>query len=361
MRVRAQNNIRTPVGKLLGEIPLGLGDLVAVLHAPVNSHHHEIGQLTRPAHLLFHHIPLAGVDDIGRHGTALRDAIGVVGVGEVGNRHTVYRLQGDGAIITLSVPPAGRDHIFRHLVPEPQRCCNTFGTFIVGVVVGKTEHLDACPVKSLCAFTGGRKAGIGGRLQFLAAERFLVDPVYILRGIKIQQVLVAVVKIISLAFRCPAGCLFVDGSMDQIVPGGRKTQCGCNRLRFRFGRGNAFSGRRLVLKRAKHDAGSLEAPEAQAGQCRTSHQQHAHHPQKNGFSFSPVLQFVPRMSFRGCSVSCLFHSVSPPATQNGGRRRDLTALRSCYPYCTGPALFLQDRQQHLLRHLQKHCGNMQYA
>ena len=76
--------------------------------------------------------------------------------------------------------------------------------------------------------------------------------------------LVAVVKIISLAFRCPAGCLFVDGSMDQIVPGGRKTQCGCNRLRFRFGRGNAFSGRRLVLKRAKHDAGSLEAPEAQA-------------------------------------------------------------------------------------------------
>lgn len=94
MRVRTQDNIRTPVGKLLGEVPLGLGDLVAVLHAPVNSHHHEIGQLTRPAHLLFHHILLAGVDDIGRHGTALRDAIGVVGVGEVGNRHTVYRLQG---------------------------------------------------------------------------------------------------------------------------------------------------------------------------------------------------------------------------------------------------------------------------
>lgn len=94
MRVCAQNNIRTPVGKLLGEIPLGLGDSVTVLHAPVNSHHHEIGQLTRPAHLLFHHIPLVGVDDIGCHCTALRDAIGVVGVGEVGNRHTVHRLQG---------------------------------------------------------------------------------------------------------------------------------------------------------------------------------------------------------------------------------------------------------------------------
>ena len=70
---------------------------------------------------------LKTVRELGMQYISLRSADTVsythLGVGEVGDRHTVYRLQRDGAIIALSVPQAGRDHIFRHLVPKPQRCC----------------------------------------------------------------------------------------------------------------------------------------------------------------------------------------------------------------------------------------------
>ena len=67
--------------EILRQCALTVHDGVAVLYAPVHSHHHKICLLTRQAHLMLDHIGLAGVDDIGCHILILADTVGVFSIG----------------------------------------------------------------------------------------------------------------------------------------------------------------------------------------------------------------------------------------------------------------------------------------
>ena len=75
MRMGAHDDICAPVCQILRQCALAVHNGMAVLYAPVHSHHHKICLLTRQAHLPLDHIGLAGVDDIGGHGTALGGVI----------------------------------------------------------------------------------------------------------------------------------------------------------------------------------------------------------------------------------------------------------------------------------------------
>ena len=118
MRVGAHNDIRTPVCQLLRQCALAVHDGVAILYTPVNPNHYKIRLLACQTHLPLDHIGLAGVDDIGRHILVLADAVGVLGVGEIGDGDAVDGLQRDAVIVLFAAPQTGGDHVLRHGLPE---------------------------------------------------------------------------------------------------------------------------------------------------------------------------------------------------------------------------------------------------
>ena len=234
MRVGANNDICTPVCQILRQCALAVHDGVAVLYAPVHPNHHKICLLACQAHLPLDHICLAGVDDIGRHILVLADAVGVLGVGEIRNRDAVNGLQRDTVIILFAAPQTGGDHILRHGLPKLQCSRNAGCTLIVGVVVGQAEHPHPGAVQCPRTVAGGREAWVGGRRKGVAAKGLLIDPVHILLGIERSDMLIAVIKAVRSIFACPAGGLFVNRSMDQVVSCCRKTDRFHHRLRFRL-------------------------------------------------------------------------------------------------------------------------------
>ena len=234
MGVGAHNDVCTPVCQILRQCALAVHDGVAVLYAPVHPNHHKICLLACQAHLPLDHICLAGVDDIGRHILVLADAVGVLGVGEIRNRDAVNGLQRDTVIILFAAPQTGGDHILRHGLPKLQCSRNAGCTLIVGVVVGQAEHPHPGAVQCPRTVAGGREAWVGGRRKGVAAKGLLIDPVHILLGIERSDMLIAVIKAVRSIFACPAGGLFVNRSMDQVVSCCRKTDRFHHRLRFRL-------------------------------------------------------------------------------------------------------------------------------
>ena len=234
MRVGANNDICTPVCQILRQCALAVHDGVAVLYAPVHPNHHKIRLLACQAHLPLDHISLAGVDDIGCHILVLADAVGVFGIGEIGDGHTVDGLQRDAVVVLFAAPQTGCDHILRHGLPKLQCSRNAGCTLIVGVVVGQAEHPHPGAVQCPRTVTWGGKAWVGGRRKGVAAKGLLIDPVHILLSIERSDMLIAVIKAVRSIFACPAGGLFVDRSMDQVVSCCRKPDRFHHRLRFRL-------------------------------------------------------------------------------------------------------------------------------
>ena len=234
MRVGANNDICTPVCQILRQCALAVHDGVAVLYAPVHPNHHKIRLLACQAHLPLDHISLAGVDDIGCHILVLADAVGVFGIGEIGDGHTVDGLQRDAVVVLFAAPQTGCDHILRHGLPELQRSRNAGGTLIVGVVIGQAEHSYSRTVQRPCTVAGGGKAGVGGGCKGVTAKGLLIDPVHVLLSIERRNVLIAVIKAVLSSFTCPAGSLIIDGRMDQVISCCRKADRFHYRLRFRL-------------------------------------------------------------------------------------------------------------------------------
>src|SRR5699024_3221436 len=107
MGMGAYHHISAPVCQLLSQSLLRLGDGVAVLNTPVGAYHHKVCQLGRFLDLLLNDIGLVGVDDVGLHGILAGDAVGVLGVGQIGNGNAVHRVHRDVAIVRLAPPQTG--------------------------------------------------------------------------------------------------------------------------------------------------------------------------------------------------------------------------------------------------------------
>ena len=234
MRVGANNDICTPVCQILRQCALAVHDGVAVLYAPVHPNHHKIRLLACQAHLPLDYISLAGVDDIGCHILVLADAVGVFGIGEIGDGHTVDGLQRDAVVILFAAPQTGSDHILRHGLPELQCGRNAGRALIVGVVIGQAEHPHPGAVQCPRTVAGGGKAWVGGWCKSVAAKGLLIDPVHILLSIERSDMLIAVIKAVRSIFACSAGGLFVNRSMDQVVSCCRKADGFHYGLRFRL-------------------------------------------------------------------------------------------------------------------------------
>ena len=234
MGVGAHNDVCAPVCQILCQCALAVHDGVAVLNAPVYPHHHKVCLLTRQAHLPLDHISLAGVDDIGCHILILADTVGVLGIGEIGDGHTVDGLQRDAVVILFATPQTGGDHILRHGLPELQCGRNAGRALIVGVVIGQAEHPHPGAIQCPRTVTWGRKAWVGGWCKGVAAKGFLIDPVHILLGIERSNVLITVIKAVLSSFACPAGSLIIDRRVDQIISCCRKPDGFHHRLRFRL-------------------------------------------------------------------------------------------------------------------------------
>ena len=155
-------------------------------------------------------------------------------IGEVCNGHTVDRLHRDAAVVAFSLPQTGRYNVLRHTVPEPQRSSNAGSAFIVSVIVGKAEHPYTSPIKRPCAIARSGKARVGGWLQLVRTERFLIDPVRVLLRVEGSDVLIAVIKAVAFCSGSPALCLLVNRGVDQIIAGGRKAYRLHDWLRLRF-------------------------------------------------------------------------------------------------------------------------------
>ena len=211
MRMGAHDDICAPVCQILRQCALTVHDGVAVLYAPVHSHHHKICLLTRQAHLMLDHIGLAGVDDIGCHILVLADAVGVLSIGEIGDGHTIDGLQRDTVVVLFAAPQTGGDYILRHGLPELQSSRNAGRALIIGVVIGQAEHPHPGTVQRPRTVAGGGKAWVGGGCKGVAAKGLLIDPVHILFRIERSDVLIAVIKAVLSVFACPAGGLIING------------------------------------------------------------------------------------------------------------------------------------------------------
>ena len=141
----AHDHICAPVRQLLGQAALGVCDGVTVLHAPVDAHHHKVGQLGCPLHLLPDGIGLAGVDDMGFHLVVGWDAVGVLGVGQIGDGDAVDGVHRDLPIV--AAPQAGGDGVGRHRIPKPQSGGNSAAALVIGMVIGQAEHPETGPVE----------------------------------------------------------------------------------------------------------------------------------------------------------------------------------------------------------------------
>ena len=206
----------------------------------MHTHHHKICKLTCRFYLLLDHIGLAGIDHIGLHGAVLRDAIGMLCVGKIRDRYTIDSLQRDMTVVTFSLPQTGGHYILRHTAPEAQGSGNAGSAFIVGVVIGQAEHPHTRPVKRTGAIARSGKARVGGWLQLVRTECFLIDPVHILLHVEGSDVLIAVIKAVAFCSGSPALCLLVNRGVDQIISCCRKADSLNQRLRFRLWRRLCF-------------------------------------------------------------------------------------------------------------------------
>ena len=135
----------------------------------------------------------------------------MLSIGEIGDGHTIDGLQRDTVVVLFAAPQTGGDYILRHGLPELQSSRNAGRALIIGVVIGQAEHPDAGPVKRPGTVSRGRKAGVGGGLQLITAERFLIDPVDVLLRIEGCDLCIAVIKVVLLPIGGPPGGLLVDG------------------------------------------------------------------------------------------------------------------------------------------------------
>ena len=158
----------------------------------------------------------------------------MLGVGEIRNRDAVDGLQRDAVVILFAAPQTGGDHILRHRLPKLQRSRNAGCTLIVGVVVGQAEHPHPGAVQCPRAVAGSREAGIGGGRKGVAAKGLLIDPVHILLCIERSDGLITVIKAVRSISACPAGGLFIDRGMDQVISCCRKADGFHYGLRFRL-------------------------------------------------------------------------------------------------------------------------------
>lgn len=205
MGVGTHDHIGTPVCQRLGQSLLCLGNGVAVLHSPMDAYHHKICVLSCRPYLLLYDIRLAGINDVGRHFAVLRNAIGMLCIGKIGDPHPLDRLDGDAAIVGFAFPQSGGDHVLRHRFPEAEGGGNAGSALIIGVVVREAEHPEPRAVQRLRALARSREAGVGRRLQFSGTEGLLVDPIDVLSSEEGVQILITLVKAIALSFRSPAG------------------------------------------------------------------------------------------------------------------------------------------------------------
>ena len=173
------------------------------------------------------------------------------------------------------------------------------------------KHPDAGPVKCPGTVSRGRKAGIGGGLQLIAAERFLIDPVDVLLRIEGCDLCIAVIKVVLLPTGGPPGGLLVDGGMDQVIARSRKAERFHHRFRFGLrdrGRRRLRAAHRTVRRfvSAGRDGAHREKAEQKPHACHdgTRCEQRA----------NPVLPGPPP----GCRMLC---HVEPPAAQGLSKNR----------------------------------------
>ena len=161
-------------------------------------------------------------------------------VGKICDRYTIDSLQRDMTVVLFAIPQTGGHYILRHTAPEAQGSGNAGSAFIVGVVIGQAEHPHTRPVKRAGAIARRRKAWVGGWLQFIRAERFLIDPVHIMLCIKRRNMFVTVIETVSFLSGSAAPRLLINGSVDQIISCCRKADSLNQRLRFRLWRRLCF-------------------------------------------------------------------------------------------------------------------------
>ena len=142
--------------------------------------------------------------------------------------------------ILFAAPQTGGDHVLRHGLPELLSSRNAGRALIIGVVVGQAEHPHTRPVKRTGAIARRRKAWVGGWLQFIRAERFLIDPVHIMLCIKRRNMFVTVIETVSFLSGSAALRLLINGSVDQIISCCRKADSLNQRPRFRLRRRLCF-------------------------------------------------------------------------------------------------------------------------
>ena len=246
VRMRPDNDVRPPIGKLLRQRTLAVGNFMRVLNAPVHAHNDNVCFLRRFGQLRPDHILLRGVDHIcfrsGRRGQAVR-GLRVRGKGE---GYAVFLIHREISVILLpAVQPAGKT-VVRHGFPETKRGSNSLFPLVINVIVREEEAAHSDVVQLAGYIPRRTKARIGRRLQLIGDQCLYVDKVQIIFLIDRRDMLIESGKVVAVLSR-RRGALFrlqIDSVVNQIVTGGRYAHCRYYRLRFRLG-GN----RRLRLGR----------------------------------------------------------------------------------------------------------------
>ena len=101
----------------------------------MDTDHHKVCDLCSSFYLLLDLVELTGIEDMRRHFVVLRDAVGVFGIGKIGNANIIDRMQRNVCIVVFSAPKSRRDHIRRHGFPKPQSSAYSASAFIIGMIV----------------------------------------------------------------------------------------------------------------------------------------------------------------------------------------------------------------------------------
>ena len=226
VRVGTDDEVGAPVGQVLSQLLLFVGDDVAVFDAPVAADDDDVGELVGSLDLFLDDVGLARVDDALVSGLRSRDAVRTVRVGQEGDGTSLAGVDRDVVKVVL-VPETGGQDIVRHVVLVVLRGgFDARSTLVINVVVREAEdsHVQQV-VQCLSVLTRGGEPRIGGRAELAGEQGLLVDPVEVVLLVEVRDALVAEVEVVSVAARAVGG-LLIDLLVDEVVTGRREGEGG---------------------------------------------------------------------------------------------------------------------------------------
>lgn len=351
VEIHARSGVHAPIKGLLNRVPLNLNSLITILRTPIGSRRRRVNRLAHPTRLLFRRVPLTNMSSVNHRNATLQSTVNIINMKGMNGHRAICHLRKSNAVVTLSMPRTNYSRVFQRLIPRPRHYYSAFNAFVMNIIVKGARRPSTYPMGDLYTFAKNEGTKVNKELRFLTTRHFLVSPIGVLHNVGVRRILMTMIGVVSLTFHYPTNYLFMSKNVSRIIPNNQGARYNYGGLQFQFKQKGAFDNQELILGKTGRSTEDLRTPRTGTNRYHADRRRCTRRPRGGKFSFSPILRFIPQVSFHKYDISYLFRSIDPPTTRGNKEHESLATLQSYCPCYANPIPFLRSERRRLLHRL----------